>query len=75
MSTEQPARLSSENGMIKQPITVDRSEPRQYLDRMSRLNFRKVYVVEHDVKVMDVGFVSRDSLPYLISYWGRVIIS
>jgi hypothetical protein len=36
---------------------------------MSRLNFKKIYTVEYNVKVMNVGKVTKDSLPVLIGYW------
>lgn len=75
MSTEQPARLQLEDRMIKRPIAVNASNPRQRLDRMSRVNFLKVYTVEHYVKVMDVGVVARDSMPYLVGYWRNSVNS
>lgn len=74
MSTEQPARLQAENKLTKRPIAVDASSPRQKLDRLSRVNFSKVYTVEHYVKVMDVGVVAARSMPYLISYWSTSVI-
>jgi hypothetical protein len=40
---------------------------------MSRLNYKKVYTVEHNVKVMDVGRVTRESLGVLLGYWRNTI--
>lgn len=68
MSDTQPARLASETFMVKRPITVDPGSPDQKLDQMSRLNFGKIYTVEHNVKVMNVGKLSRGSMPFFVSY-------
>lgn len=47
--------------MTKRPIAVYPSTPREKLDQMSRLNFGKIYTVEHNVKVRDVGKVTETS--------------
>ena len=54
--------------MTKQPIKVI---PRtaQKLDPLSRINFAKVYTVEHNVRVMPVGEVDQDSKHLLVAYW------
>jgi hypothetical protein len=55
--------------LITKPIAVEKASRDQKLDPMSRLNFKKIYTVEHNVKVMNVGKVTKDSLPVLIGYW------
>lgn len=47
--------------MVKQPIAIDPASPREKLDQMSRLNFGKVYTVEFNVKVRNVGTVANGS--------------
>ena len=54
--------------MTKDPLEVTPDTWDQKLDRMSRLNFGKVYTVEHNVKVMSVGKISRSSMPKLLGY-------
>jgi len=39
------------------------------LDSMSRVNFAKIYTVEHNVKVYNFGNVHEDSLPVLRHQW------
>jgi hypothetical protein len=68
MQGQAPARLAAETGMVKEPLQVIPAR-NQKLSPMSRVNFAKMYTVEHNVKVMDVGKVSQDSLPKLIGYW------
>ena len=55
--------------MNKKPIAVDKASPDQKLDAMSRINFARVHTVLWNVKVMDVGMVTRGSMPSLIAYW------
>ena len=55
--------------LTKKPIAVDKASEDQKLDYMSRLNFHKIYTVEHNVKVMDVGNVAGRSMPLLLGYW------
>jgi hypothetical protein len=72
-SGTKPFTLPTEQGMIKDPIEVMMATPDQKLDKMSRLNFQKIYSVEHNVQAMDVGLVSRRSIPYLLAYWQSAI--
>jgi hypothetical protein len=58
-----------EKYLTKKPIAVEKASADQRLDPMSRLNFKKVYTIEHNVKVMNVGKVAKDSLPALLGYW------
>ena len=55
--------------MVKKPIAVTASNPEQKLHKMSRLNFGKVYSVEWNVKVMNVGKVNADSMATFVCYW------
>jgi hypothetical protein len=61
-----------EKYLIKKRIAVEKASPDQKLDPMSRLNFKKIYTIEHNVKVMSVGRVVKDSLPALLGYWRAI---
>jgi hypothetical protein len=73
MTDKQPTGLPDGNLMNKQAIAVDPASPDQKLHEMSRLDFRRVHTVEHNVKVKDIGRVSSRSMPYLHSYWQSVV--
>src|SRR5450755_4317444 len=68
MTDTQPYCLPAEEKdlFINKPIAVEKASRDQKLDHMSRLNFKKIYTVEYKVKVMNVGKVTKDSLPVLI---------
>jgi hypothetical protein len=42
---------------------------------MSRLNYKKIFTVEHNVKVMSVGRVTKESLAPLLGYWRQTLWS
>ena len=54
--------------MTKKPIKVN-PLPTQKLDPLSRINFAKIYTVEHNVRIMPVGQVAEDSKYLLVTYW------
>jgi hypothetical protein len=69
-SNTSPGIKGSEKGsMIKSPIAVDMASAEQKLDRMSRLNFSRPHSVEWNVKVMNVGMVTKKSMPSLMAYF------
>ena len=75
MMDAQPYCLPEEERyLVKKPIAIERASSDQELDRMSRLNFGKIYTVEHNVKVMAVGKVTKDSLPFLLGYWRASLV-
>lgn len=53
--------------MVKNPLAIDMNLG-YTLDPASRINFAKVFTVEHNVKVMSVGRVAPSSLPDLQAY-------
>lgn len=55
--------------LVKKPIAVTMASREQKLDRFSRINFAKPHTVEWNVKVMNVGKVTPDSLPAFKSYF------
>jgi len=70
MTDTRPFCLPEEKEYLaKKSIAVEKASTDQKLDPMSRLNFKKIYTIEHNVKVMNVGKVVKDSLPLLLVYW------
>jgi hypothetical protein len=75
MTDKRPSCLSEEEKyLIKEPIAVEKASSEQKLDPMSRINYHKVYTIEYNVKVMNVGLVTRDSLVALLGYWRRSLL-
>lgn len=58
--------------MVPIPIRVDPDQKTEKLNVMSRINYGKVYTVEHNVKVKSLGTVSRESLQALIYQFRNV---
>jgi hypothetical protein len=54
------------------PIRVVATSPREKLDRRSRVNFQRIYTIEHNVKVYDFGRVQREWLCPFIEYFKKV---
>ena len=55
--------------MVKEPLEVEpHDKTNSRLDPMSRINFGKVYTVEHNVKVSPVGRITKDSLERFMEY-------
>jgi hypothetical protein len=55
--------------IVKNPIAVNPAGLDQKLHPKSRINFDKMYSVEHNVKVMNVGKVADESLHNLSLYF------
>jgi len=53
--------------LTKRPIRVKSEQPdaEGTLDPLSRLNYGKIYTVEHYVRVLNIGMVHRDSMKIL----------
>ena len=60
-----------EQYLTKVPIAIEKASIDQKLNPMSRLNFKKIYTIEYNVKVMNVGKVTDKSLPPLLGYWRK----
>lgn len=67
MSNQSPGPLAAET-ITKDPIAVDPASQDQTLDPLSRVNFAKMYTVEHNVKVMSIGTVTKRSMGSFIVY-------
>ncbi|KGO77547.1 hypothetical protein PITC_059870 [Penicillium italicum] len=68
MRGSRPRTVQSEPRMAKEPLEVDPARPDQKLDSMSRVNFGKVYTVEHNVKVLPVGKITEGSRARFLEY-------
>lgn len=63
-----PTRDPNEPMMSKDPLEIRLSSYDQKLDAMSRLNFGKLFTVEHNVKVLPVGKITERSMPIFLNY-------
>ncbi|KAJ5878188.1 hypothetical protein N7455_001653 [Penicillium solitum] len=68
MRGDRPRTVHSEPRMSKEPLEVDPARPDQKLDCMSRVNFGKVYTVEHNVKFLPVGKITEASRVRFLEY-------
>jgi hypothetical protein len=57
---EVPSLLPGEQ-LIKRPVRMDPSRPEEKLDSKSRVNYAKVYTIEHNTKVCFIGKIHSDS--------------
>ena len=70
LPSELPRR--GEVGMQPIPIRIDPDDPTQKLQNESRINYGKVYTVEHNIKVHSVGMVNREALLALLGQFQQV---
>ncbi|KAJ5156653.1 hypothetical protein N7492_009456 [Penicillium capsulatum] len=68
MSGGRPMTKNGEPKMAKEALEVEPARPDQKLDPMSRLNFGKVYTVEHNVKILPVGRLTEASMAKFTAY-------
>lgn len=61
--------LEGEPVLEKIPIMVDKGGEDSKLDPASRIRFDKVFSIEHNVRVKDVGIINQQSMPYFCHYW------
>ena len=70
---EPPEPLPGEKEMTKDPLRIELVNPTEKLETKWRLNLGKVYVIEHNYKVQDVGVIDERSLPKLLVYRQEVV--
>ncbi|KAI9809998.1 MAG: hypothetical protein M1827_006765 [Pycnora praestabilis] len=63
-----PSPVLGEEAIDKEPIKVTADQGME-LEALSRINFGKIYTVEHNVKVKNVGTVHATSIPKLLGYY------
>ncbi|EXJ66525.1 uncharacterized protein A1O5_10194 [Cladophialophora psammophila CBS 110553] len=69
MEDTKPESLPGESVMFKNPIMVDKTSEDKKLNPASRIRFDKVFTIEHNVRVKNVGKISAASMPYFRLYW------
>jgi hypothetical protein len=69
MDGSEPITLPGEPRLTKMPIVVDKAGEDKKLDPASRIRFDKVFSIEYNVKVKNVGKISQKSMPYFRRYW------
>jgi hypothetical protein len=57
----------------KKPFPIKVEDSKEKIDNMSRLNFSRIYTVEHNVKVLKVGRIPDNYLPQLNRYFVATI--
>ena len=67
--TSIPQKLAGEARMFKDPIRVTPVSPEHNLDPLSRANCSKVFLVNHNVKVKEVGKVDTFDFRKLKAYY------
>lgn len=68
MEGSQPVARASEPRMLSKPLEVRPDTADHRLSPMSRLNFGKLFTVEHNVKVLPVGKITERSMPDFLAY-------
>ncbi|KAL5333242.1 hypothetical protein BJX70DRAFT_73352 [Aspergillus crustosus] len=63
-----PLIMHGESPMVKEPLEVAPDRPEETLDPKSRLNFGKIYTVEHNVKVLPIGRITSASMTRFLQY-------
>lgn len=63
-----PPSLLEGEGITKQALRVV-TDGNETLDVYSRINFGKIYTVEHNVKVLSIGIIAPEHAHLLQNYW------
>jgi hypothetical protein len=61
--------MAGEEEMAKKPIRLNANHPADSLHESSRINYRKLYRVDHNIRVKDLGIVDIDSVQDLVRYF------
>jgi hypothetical protein len=56
-----PKELPGESKLFKKPVRVTGTSPKDKLVDASRVNYSKVYTIEHNLKVCFIGEIHKDS--------------
>ena len=68
MGKTPPQKLAGEKNMRKEPLRIVPTDKDDRLDPKSRIDFGRAYLIEHNVKVKDIGRIHEDSMPKLLDY-------
>lgn len=64
--------MRQEDGLLPSPIRIDPLNEDDRLDATSRMDYGKLYNIEHNVKVKPYGVVNNQSMQTLIKQWTQV---
>ncbi|KAL1583637.1 hypothetical protein WHR41_07821 [Cladosporium halotolerans] len=70
--TRPPPTMRQEDGLLPSPIRIDPLNEDDRLDATSRMDYGKLYNIEHNVKVKPYGVVNNQSMQTLIKQWTQV---
>jgi len=68
-TTNPPNPLEGEEEMNKTPICLNAKHPADSLHESSRINYSKLYRVDHNVRVRDLGLVDINCIQKLVGYF------
>lgn len=60
-SSHAPKELEGEKKLLKRPVRVNNISDKEKLDKASRVNYSKVYTIEHNIRVCFIGEIHKDS--------------
>ncbi|PIA94792.1 hypothetical protein CB0940_08198 [Cercospora beticola] len=72
MGTAVPQPLQGERGMLPTAIRITPDDPTERLKPTSRINYGKIYTIEHNMKANAVGMVHEDSIRALVDQQNEV---
>lgn len=56
-----PDKLKDEKKLLKKPLRMENYSDEDKLVKASRLNYKKPYTIEHNIKVRFIGKIHKDS--------------
>ena len=62
-----------EEQLTKSPLYIKTEDPSITIDPASRINFAKVYTVEYNLKVRNLGRIISDSIQLMEEYFAETI--
>jgi hypothetical protein len=65
--------LPSENKLLKRPVRVENFSPRENLSVASRVNYAKIYTIEHNIKVCFIGKIHEQSKAIFFTEVRRIL--
>ncbi|RFU30133.1 hypothetical protein B7463_g6191, partial [Scytalidium lignicola] len=71
---EQPQLLQGEDLLHRDPFPIAVEDVNIKIDPASRLNFAKIYTVEHNVKVRNIGRIDKTHVQRLKDYFYEVVM-
>ncbi|KFY43827.1 hypothetical protein V494_01791 [Pseudogymnoascus sp. VKM F-4513 (FW-928)] len=70
--SQPPSEAEGERPLPNPPICVELISQRHHLDVMSRINYAKVYTIEHNTKVCFIGKIHKESIREFFAAYDRI---